>query len=129
MRAFDVFRLVLQAFLESRASHQERRFDRRVGEARVRDREVETTTATADAIDYDTQVRPILEARCVVCHACYDAPCQLEREESDCARLQLGFGVRRTDADFWATDDRFNEIPAPVAHRSGSARLGRYENR
>ena len=22
------------------------------------------------------QVRPIMERRCVVCHACYDAPCQ-----------------------------------------------------
>src|SRR6187399_2031712 len=29
-------------------------------------------------IDYETQVRPILESRCVVCHGCYDAPCQLK---------------------------------------------------
>jgi len=32
----------------------------------------------ARAIDYETQVRPILEGRCVVCHGCYDAPCQLK---------------------------------------------------
>ena len=29
-------------------------------------------------IDYETRVRPILESRCVVCHGCYDAPCQLK---------------------------------------------------
>lgn len=27
---------------------------------------------------YTEDVRPILEQRCVVCHACYDAPCQLK---------------------------------------------------
>ena len=29
-------------------------------------------------INYNTDVKPILESRCVVCHACYDAPCQLK---------------------------------------------------
>jgi hypothetical protein len=29
-------------------------------------------------IDYDAAVRPVLENRCVVCHGCYDAPCQLK---------------------------------------------------
>ncbi len=28
-------------------------------------------------IDYQKDVRPVLDNRCVVCHACYDAPCQL----------------------------------------------------
>ena len=28
--------------------------------------------------DYSRDVQPILEQRCVVCHACYDAPCQLK---------------------------------------------------
>jgi hypothetical protein len=27
---------------------------------------------------YQTKVAPIIEGRCVVCHACYDAPCQLK---------------------------------------------------
>ena len=27
---------------------------------------------------FDTQVNPVLKQRCVVCHACYDAPCQLK---------------------------------------------------
>jgi len=31
-----------------------------------------------ETISYDEEVRPILENRCVVCHGCYDAPCQLK---------------------------------------------------
>ncbi|MGY0590195.1 MAG: fatty acid cis/trans isomerase [Paraglaciecola chathamensis] len=27
---------------------------------------------------YQTKVAPVIEGRCVVCHACYDAPCQLK---------------------------------------------------
>ncbi len=29
-------------------------------------------------ISYSKEVQPILNQRCVVCHACYDAPCQLD---------------------------------------------------
>ncbi|MCI0653276.1 MAG: fatty acid cis/trans isomerase, partial [Methylococcaceae bacterium] len=29
-------------------------------------------------VDYRRDVKPILDSRCVVCHACYDAPCQLQ---------------------------------------------------
>lgn len=35
-------------------------------------------TVPRQPIDYDTAVRPILDNRCVVCHGCYDAPCQLK---------------------------------------------------
>jgi hypothetical protein len=35
-------------------------------------------TLPKEAISYDEEVRPILESRCVVCHGCYDAPCQLK---------------------------------------------------
>ena len=35
-------------------------------------------TLPKDPISYDEEVRPILESRCVVCHGCYDAPCQLK---------------------------------------------------
>jgi len=35
------------------------------------------TTVTANAPDYWQEVRPLLDQRCVSCHACYDAPCQL----------------------------------------------------
>lgn len=32
---------------------------------------------TAASPDYWHEVRPVLDRRCVTCHACYDAPCQL----------------------------------------------------
>lgn len=32
----------------------------------------------AHQVDYKSEVRPILDNRCVVCHGCYDAPCQLK---------------------------------------------------
>jgi hypothetical protein len=34
--------------------------------------------AAAGHISYDKQVQPILNQRCVVCHSCNDAPCQLD---------------------------------------------------
>lgn len=35
-------------------------------------------SAPATPLDYRREVQPILERRCVVCHGCYDAPCQLK---------------------------------------------------
>lgn len=32
---------------------------------------------------YHTQIKPIIESRCVVCHACYDAPCQLKMTSAE----------------------------------------------
>src|SRR5262249_14156835 len=29
------------------------------------------------AVGWERDVRPVFESRCVVCHGCYDAPCQL----------------------------------------------------
>jgi hypothetical protein len=34
--------------------------------------------ADQQAVDYWSDVKPILDTRCVSCHACYDAPCQLK---------------------------------------------------
>ena len=34
--------------------------------------------AAAGEVSYRRDVKPILDRRCVVCHACYDAPCQLK---------------------------------------------------
>jgi hypothetical protein len=51
------------------------RFDQDYGAAAPRDREVAATTP--DGRLYSEQVRPILEARCIQCHSCYEAPCQL----------------------------------------------------
>ena len=32
---------------------------------------------------YNKHVKPVIEARCVVCHACYDSPCQLNMASVD----------------------------------------------
>jgi hypothetical protein len=52
------------------------------------------------------------------------------RDESDYAALQQGYGVRRTDTDFWATSDRLGAIYRdawPI--EAGVIDLNRYENR
>ncbi|GAB3482172.1 fatty acid cis/trans isomerase [Marinomonas epiphytica] len=45
------------------------------GEENVENR---VTSQPHDDEFYDEQVKPILESRCISCHACYDAPCQLK---------------------------------------------------
>jgi len=44
-------------------------------------------TLPTENISYEDEVRPVLERRCVVCHGCYDAPCQL--------KLSSPEGIRR----------------------------------
>jgi len=39
---------------------------------------VETGHATTLPVSFRDHVKPILDRRCVVCHGCYDAPCQLD---------------------------------------------------
>lgn len=55
------------------ASHQ---LDSVYGTEKVANRTGDLTKEEADF--YNDQVRPILDSRCVSCHACYDAPCQLK---------------------------------------------------
>ena len=50
--------------------------DQEYGEARPRYRL--TSAATSEAVDYWRDVKPVLESRCVACHGCWDAPCQLK---------------------------------------------------
>ncbi|MBL4780767.1 MAG: fatty acid cis/trans isomerase [Porticoccaceae bacterium] len=51
-------------------------FEHRYGKSAVKERTVEKLPA--GAVDYWHEVKPILEQRCVVCHGCYDASCQLK---------------------------------------------------
>lgn len=52
------------------------KLDLKYGESAPKNRVVERISK--GNIDYWTEVKPIIESRCVVCHACYDAPCQLK---------------------------------------------------
>ncbi|MDO6706712.1 fatty acid cis/trans isomerase [Photobacterium sp. 1_MG-2023] len=38
---------------------------------------------TSQAQRYLSEVKPLIENRCVVCHACYDAPCQLKMSSAE----------------------------------------------
>ncbi|MCE0555540.1 fatty acid cis/trans isomerase [Motilimonas sp. E26] len=68
--------LSLFALLTGCSSFSNTHFADLYGPALVRDRMV--NQQSSDAIFYHQTVRPILDQRCVVCHGCYDAPCQLK---------------------------------------------------
>lgn len=42
-----------------------------------------TTNLQKEYTFYTEHAKPIIESRCVVCHACYDAPCQLKMSSSE----------------------------------------------
>ncbi len=46
------------------------------GKPTIQERELDTLPE--GYIDFWSEVKPILDKRCVSCHACYDAPCQLK---------------------------------------------------
>ncbi len=51
-------------------------FEQYYGELAPRERVVESMPV--ESPDYWTDIKPVIEQRCVVCHGCYDAPCQLK---------------------------------------------------
>ena len=69
--------------------------------------------AVSGAPDYWEEVRPLLDQRCVSCHACYDAPCQLNLTSYD----GLTRGAIRT---------RLRQL-APARRPADPARLRRAE--
>ena len=81
MRALHylIFLLVLGGCSTLIATHQ---LDERLGPPDPA-RYDKASPPVAPAPDYWTQVRPILDRRCVSCHACYDAPCQLKLTRYD----------------------------------------------
>ncbi|NOR81392.1 MAG: isomerase, partial [Methyloprofundus sp.] len=54
-------------------------FEALYGESKPKQRFLtESEVLAEDAISYHKEIKPLLDARCVACHACYDAPCQLK---------------------------------------------------
>jgi len=41
-------------------------------------KELEPTVSKRQTYSFDSDVKPILDQKCIACHACYDAPCQLK---------------------------------------------------
>lgn len=70
---FSLFFIVL---FSGCATYTGYNYDQLFGNASIKDREVPYGSQQAE--QYLTEVKPIIEGRCVVCHACYDAPCQLK---------------------------------------------------
>lgn len=57
----------------------------------------------AQPVSWRDEVRPLLERRCIVCHGCYDAPCQLKLSSMEgllrgASKQRVYDGTRITDA-------------------------------
>ena len=71
-----IYGLGVIAFVSGCAAIGASQLEWRFGKAEPRERVVENLPP--QTIDYWSAVKPIVDNRCVVCHACYDAPCQLK---------------------------------------------------
>ena len=56
-------------------------YDQHFGKQSVQQRLNEYNTP--DSLQYLNEVKPLIGKRCVVCHACYDAPCQLKMSSAE----------------------------------------------
>ncbi|TPH15662.1 fatty acid cis/trans isomerase [Litorilituus lipolyticus] len=78
MRTFHY--LLLFFFLSGCATLGVLEYDKHYGTADVENRFQHSNLATDAQSHFKKEVQPILDNRCVVCHGCYDAPCQLKME-------------------------------------------------
>ena len=67
---------VLAALLAGCAMLAVRTLNEKYGEPDIT--RYDTPTKPHDGLSWLSDVQPILNHRCVVCHSCYDAPCQLK---------------------------------------------------
>ena len=49
----------------------------------VTEKELEPTVSKRQTYSYSGDIKPILDQKCIACHACYDAPCQLKLTSSE----------------------------------------------
>lgn len=87
-----VFLLLLASGCSFLATQQ---WDKRFGASAPENRESQAsfTVSQVNAPNYLRDVKPIIDNRCVVCHGCYDAPCQLKLESM--AGLERGANKAR----------------------------------
>lgn len=76
MQLKTILLLILVSIFAGCATYAGLNYDQLFGEQQVRDRRVELVSQ--QSVDFLETVKPIIDNRCVVCHACYDAPCQLK---------------------------------------------------
>ncbi|MCK6263512.1 fatty acid cis/trans isomerase [Vibrio sp. ZSDE26] len=71
-----LFSILLVVIFSGCATYAGLNYDELFGKEEVQQRTVELDSPPSDF--FVNQVKPIIDNRCVVCHACYDAPCQLK---------------------------------------------------
>ncbi len=55
-------------------------YDKNYGITNIENRFTTPTISSKQSRHFNQKIKPIIENRCVVCHGCYDAPCQLKLE-------------------------------------------------
>ena len=90
-------------------------------------RERVVASLPANHVDYWSEVQPILDRRCVVCHGCYDAQCQLklssiEGIERGASKDRVYDSTRLTEAPTGPDAPRA-ELAAEAARTTGSASI------
>ena len=73
---YIIFFILLVIIMSGCAYVATKDFSQIYGNAETQNRVV--NSLESGQIDYWSEVKPILEKRCISCHACYDAPCQLK---------------------------------------------------
>ncbi len=76
MKLRTFFMLAIATLFAGCATYAGLNYDQLFGEQQVRERRVDTLSREGEF--FLSEVKPIIDKRCVVCHACYDAPCQLK---------------------------------------------------
>ena len=59
------------------------------------------TPAPVAPVSFNQQIRPVIEQKCIACHGCYDAPCQLKLETAaglDRGASSMSVYAQRTEA-------------------------------
>ena len=70
----------------------------------IAEKELEPTVAKQQTYSFSSDVKPILDQKCIACHACYDAPCQLKLTSAEgllrgASDKTVYDGTRLTNAD------------------------------
>lgn len=77
-RSLVIFFVVIFSGCATYASYN---YDQLFGEQNVQQRMHEYNSP--ESLNYLTEIKPLVDKRCVVCHACYDAPCQLKMSSAE----------------------------------------------
>lgn len=76
MKIKNLYAVYLVLFICGCTTISTLKLDRQFGVAQPRDTVVQSLAP--QAVDYWSEVKPVVEKRCIACHGCYDAPCQLK---------------------------------------------------